>query len=256
MALTATATQGFEFVQYVDRDFTMWVPGDVGDTFTRGDLVTFTLGEGVADPLASNEVPLGVVNTTVTTPALATGFPKGSPGNNIYGQLPANNSNTLVEIRPLVPWGTPVTRATFANHADDTVTAYNAATPSLTGTVALGGNDDPNGALLYVHTGTGAGQWNVVADYVTATQVYTLHRAFEVALSTDSEFIVLEGEGGGAALGVGVFGRCVPADANNITVNDGADDGDLTVFMDAREIVTELSNLRLKTIPSAVIHMV
>ena len=55
MALTSTNTQGFEFVRHVAADERMWIPGDPGDTYTQGNLVTMTQGEGVLDLYAAGD---------------------------------------------------------------------------------------------------------------------------------------------------------------------------------------------------------
>ena len=44
MALTATATQGFELAGRVPDHDVLWLPGDPGITFTEGDLVIVTNG--------------------------------------------------------------------------------------------------------------------------------------------------------------------------------------------------------------------
>jgi hypothetical protein len=136
--------------------------------------------------------------------------------------------------------------ATFKNHADDaTLDAYTAATPSITLTTALGGDDDPNGGLVYVYSGPGAGQLNVIEDYANGTKIATMTRAFGVAVTAASSVIVLEGEGGGAARGVGFLGRFDIADKDEADMADGADNGEYIVYMDMLNAHKYLANLTL-----------
>ncbi|HJW75355.1 MAG TPA: hypothetical protein VJ787_06750 [Thermoleophilia bacterium] len=258
MALTATASQGFEYVRAVADGETIWVPGDPGDTFTRGDLVTFSVGEGVADPAATNEVPFGVVRNTVVCPAAtAAGFPVFGPGaTHGPGMIPDDSWKTLVEITPFVPPGTPIRRVTFASHLDDTVASYLATTPYIGLTTGAAADDYPNGALLYVYSGTGKGQWSVVEDYDhTGGAVELLlnpHRKFTTALSTDSLVIILSGEAA-TNKGVGFFGRTGSADGNNVAVNDHANDGAMVVYANALELHEYIPRLMLPVIPAALV---
>lgn len=259
MALTATASQGFEFVRNVVHDEIMWVPGDPGDTYTPGDLVTFTVGEGIADPYVADEVPYGVVvgSHAIVCPSLATPFPRVGKSNQtaMWQNPPSAATRTLIPIRPLVPVGTCVHKATFASHVDDTVTSYLATTPYIAATTGHTGDDYPNGALVYVYSGPGAGEWNVVADYDhTGGAVeldLILHRAFTATLTSSSLYIVVTGQGA-SNKGVGFFGR-IEGDHNNLVANNGADDGHWTVFLDAREVEDYLSTLMLPVIPSALL---
>lgn len=160
MALTATATQGYEFDRYVAPNEVLWLPVDPGDTIARGDLVSVNAdqtsgaddGEGLLDIGAADDTWfVGVALESRTAPAATTvGFPKlGDEAH--WGDVPGNLVNTLVPVIPFVPVGTPVFKCTFKNQVDDTAAAYNASTPSLTGTAALGADDDGNGALIYVN---------------------------------------------------------------------------------------------------------
>lgn len=251
MALTATDTQGFEFERYVEKDEVLWVPGDPGDTFDEGDSVTFTAAEGLADPAAADEQPYGIVDKKViVSSATAAGFPKlGQGGTRGWGEVLDAVTKTLVAIKPLVRVGAPVFKCTFANQHDDTVAAYSSSTPSITLTTSPGADDDTNGALIYVYDGTGAGQWNIGADYAHGTKVLTLHRKFETDLSTDSKVIILEGEGSNVG-GIGWFGRMTLSAAGKLTVDNGYDDGDWMIYADARSITSYLKNLTLPVIPA------
>lgn len=250
MALTATATLGMQFIRNVQADEVLWVPGDPGDAITRESVLhSGTAGEGIVDLGAADEEHTMVSLKTVTMAAAATGFPY--PGRFDPG---SDSSNTLIPARPLVAAGTPVYKCTFANHADDTVAAYTAATPSLTLTNALGGDDYSNGALIYVYSGTGAGQVNIGADYVDATKVLTLHRAFATALDTTSKVIVLDGATANG--GVGFFSTLEMADDDNLDVSDGADDasGDWTVYLSWEQAASYLKNLTLPVIKTSAMY--
>lgn len=97
--------------------------------------------------------------------------------------------------------------------------------------------------------GTGAGQWNICADYVNGTKVTTLHRKFETAISTDSTYIILCNKADD--LGVSFFSRIDESDEDELDINDGGQDGTFTVYLDAREVPRYLKNLTLPVIPSA-----
>ena len=162
-------------------------------------------------------------------------------------------SNCLVPVKPNVGAGIPVYRATFANHWDDTVVSYTAATRALALTTGMTADDYPNGALLYIYEGTGAGQVNVVEDYDHADGAAELllicHRPFTVAPDSTSKIIVVGGEGAGSR-GVGFFNRCEAGADNALTVNQGADDGDYVVYLDFRDAASFLKTLTLPVIPA------
>lgn len=263
MALTSTwadKDNGFQWKHEIQKDEVLWVPGDPGDTFTKGDLVTFTAGEGIADPLAADEVPYGVVMETVVCPSLGTSFPTfaGGPPAKGWGQVPDDNLKTLVAIRPFIPVGTPILWVTFANQVDDTVSTYLGTTPYIGATTGNGADDRPNGALVYVYEGPGIGEWNVIADYDHADGavelLIILHRAFAATLTSASKYIVLSGEAD-TNKGIGFFGRIEAGDQDNLDTADGANDGDFTVYADARTISEHLKNLRLPVIPSGAFLM-
>ena len=241
MALTATATQGLEFYREVVRNELLYVPGDPGDTFTRGDAVVSTVGEGVVDPAATTEATIATVAKTVTMAAATTA-------------APFDTSNTLVPCISQVPEGTPIYLCTFASQIDEAVLGYTAGTPSFAGTTGGAGDDYPNGAIVYCYEGPGVGEVNIVADYDhtggAAELLYILHRQFATAMTTSSKCIVLAGEAAGSR-GVGFFNRCELADANNLTVADGADNGKWVVYLDWRDAATHLNNLRLPVIPAS-----
>lgn len=251
MALTATATQGFEFLRYTCYDEVLYIPGDPGDTFTEGDQVVVTVGEGVLDPGAANEGGLiGRVAKTISCPANTQEFPL--PRSFDPASLQTID-DCLIPIKVNVPVGLPIYKCTFKNHWDDTVAAYVAATRMAAMTTGMTADDYPNGGLVYVYEGPGIGEVNVVSDYDHTggnnEKDLEHHRKFATDLTTSSKVIVLGGEGA-ANRGVGFFGRCESADEDELTVNQGANDGDWAVFMDYRESARYLKNLTLPVIPA------
>lgn len=249
MALTATATQGFELLRYTSKNEILWVPGDPGDTYTKGDTVVATVGEGICDPGAANEGGIiGTVMETVVCSAATQAFPK--PAN----FDPADKSDAtkcLVPIKVSIAAGAPVYKVTFANQVDDTVISYTAATRAIAATTGNGADDRPNGGLLYVYEGPGAGEVNVVEDYDhtggAAELLLITHRPFATALTSASKYIVLSGEAA-ASRGIGFFNRLESADANNLTTDQGADDGDWVVYMSWQDMATALKNLTLHVV--------
>lgn len=256
MALTATDTQGFELIGYVQPHQPMWVPGDPGDTFTKGDCVTFAAAEGVADVAAADEPCYGVVlETVVCSSATAAGFPDlGVGADKGWGGVLDDETKTLVQILPVVPAGTPIFKVTFSDQTDDeNITAYTAGDPSIT-VAAVAADDDHNGGLVYVYGGTGAGQWNVVADSTASSNKLTLHRIFATALDTTSDVIYMPGDATTNSA-ASFFGRVTQKSASKVDVSDGEDDGDWTVFLDARNAAHYLKNLTFPVIPSGAFLM-
>ena len=256
MALTATATQGLEFHRYVAEHEVLYVPGDPGDTYTRGDAVVATVGEGVIDVAADSEVAIGTVAKTTVCPAATTAFPKPA---DFYPAFDSDAGKALIPIHSAVPAGTPVYLATFAGHIDEVVVSYDAATPYFEGTTGAGADDRPNGAFVYVYEGPGIGEVNLVADYDHAggavDKLYTLHRTFSATLTTSSKLIVLAGEAA-ASRGIGAFGRIDLQDQNNLHTADGANDGIFVVYMDWRRAAEYLKNLTLPVVRASALHMV
>lgn len=265
MALTATATQGFEPVGKTSSETIFFLPGNPGTTYTRGDIVGIggavseaspTAGlEGVLKQLATADVnPLGTVVKTTVCPAASQPFPKPSELDPIYWNA---EDKCLVPVRVHVPEGVQIYNATFANHVDDTVAAYASGTRSIQATASYTADNYPNGALIYVYEGPGAGEVNVVEDYDHAGGVYAqeliTHRAFATDLTTSSKYIAISGEAA-AARGISLFGRIDAADKDNLTANNGANDGEWVVFCDWYKIGTHLKNLRLPVIPRRVIY--
>jgi hypothetical protein len=160
-------------------------------------------------------------------------------------------------MKPKVPAGTQVYKATFANHKDDTVITYTAATRAIACTTGFAADDYPNGGLLYVYEGTGAGQVNLVEDYDhtggAAELLLICHRAFATALDSTSKFIVVSGEAV-ADYGIGFFSRMDADTVSALDASDGANDGDWVVYMDWREAGEFLKNLTLPVVPREVIY--
>lgn len=248
MALTAAKSPlGFELVRYTHENELLYVPGDPGDTITREDMLTVTVGEGVLDVAAAGEVPVCRAAKSVVMAALATGHPRPSTFD------PASDtSNTLIPVKPMIAAGVPVYKATFASHHDDTVATYTAATATISLTTGCGADDRPNGAILYVYGGTGAGQIGVIADYTHVGTAVVMHHAFAVDLDATSEVIILAGEAAGDR-GIGFFNR-IDGDVDGLVANDGANDGDWCVYLDWREAETYLKNLTLPVVPALSIY--
>lgn len=244
MAHTGIATQGFECVGMTTDQDVMYLPGDPGVTFTRGDSVTFS--NGVLVSATAGVAPMFTVLETVTCPAATVAAPRANDVNKVEN---ASADNCLVQVKPLVSAGWPIHRVTFAQQHDDDVAAYTAATPSLTLTVSPGADNDTNGAIIYVYEGPGAGEILIGADYTHTSLVLTTHRIPNTALTTDSKVIVLEGEGGGVG-GIPFFGRVDSGSTSTIDVNDGYDDGDWLLYFDWHQAAGLMKDLQLLVIPA------
>jgi len=144
MALTATATQGFEYAGQTTGDEVFYLPGNPGTTYTRGDQVGIggavsesspTAGlEGVLKQLATADVnPIGTVLKTTVCPAASVAFPRPSRVDPVYDSASYSGVQTscLVPVRINVPAGEKIWHATFANQVDDTVISYTASTHDI-----------------------------------------------------------------------------------------------------------------------------
>lgn len=255
MALTqAVSLKGFEWEREVAQGEVLYVPGDPGVTYTEGDLVEMSVGVSVLGTDSGNGM-VGRVEKTVVCPANTQAFPV--PGD-VYPPGDTDAMKTLVPIRPLVPVGTPVLKATFAGHQDETVVTYSSSSRYIQCTTGFGADDRPNGALVYVYEGPGKGEINVVEDYDhtggTVELMLVLHRPFNATLTTSSKFIVLSQTSG--AVAQGFFGR-LDSDAmgdGKLDLTDGQDDGDFTIFMDFRKAGYYLNNLMLPVIRSSMLY--
>src|SRR3990167_3099513 len=132
MALTATASQGMEPVRLTSAEEIMYLPGDPGVTYTRGDSVymngswgTATAGvEGLLQVTpADGTVQIGTVTRTTVCPANTQAF----PGPGLHNPIEwAAEDKTLVPVKVSVAAGVQVYKCTFASHKDDTVVTYSA----------------------------------------------------------------------------------------------------------------------------------
>lgn len=242
MALTATASQGFEFVGLTTGLEVFYLPGDPGVTFTRGDQVS--MSNGVVILGVAKAAMIGHVAETTVCPAASVAAPRAEKFN---PNVRASTDLCLVPVKLNVPGGVPIFEVTFANQFDDTLAAYTAATPSITLTTSPGANDDTNAAIIYVYEGPGRGEILIGDDYDHASKVLTTHRKANATLTTSSKVIVLEGEGGSVG-GIGFMGRLNEADHNNLNVADGYNDGDWLIFMDWLNAPGLLHQLKLRVI--------
>ncbi|HDL49729.1 MAG TPA: hypothetical protein ENH33_07225 [Actinobacteria bacterium] len=253
MALTAPSTsRGFEFDRYVNPDEVFMLPGDPGTTYVPGDVCDFT--NGVLTPCAAGDSPLQRVvgGGPIVCPASgAYGFGVYGLDNGFFEGSSHDGMDVYIPCVPLQPPpGSAIHRCTFAKAGtgqDQTITAYTAGTPSVTLTTSPGANDDGNGGVIFVYAGTGLGQWNIIADYVHATKVATLHRKFETALDNTSQVLILTAATTDT-VGIGFGSRINASDENTLNSADGGDDGEWALVMDAREVPTLMRALMLKVV--------
>lgn len=249
MALTATATQGFEFAGYVEDTEVLYVPGTAGTTYNRGDQVA--MSAGIAVTAGGDTAPTAIVKDTVACPANTQAFRtpfEFQPG----GQEAADNC--LVGIRPMVPAGTPKYLVSFANHQDETVVTYSAGSRYIECTTGFGADDRPNGALLYVYEGPGAGEVNVVTDYDhtggAVELLLNVARPFNATLTSASKFIVLSSAAAANAVGQLDRADSVGSGTEKLDVADGVNDGNFVVFFSWERAAGLLSELKLIAIPA------
>jgi hypothetical protein len=250
MAHTATATQGFEFVGLTSGEEIFLLPGDPGDTHTRGQSVY--MNNGVIDDAGDSVKPFGIVDTTTVCPAATQYAEVAGHLNKIEN---AAEDKCLVPVKMLVAAGFPIFKVTFANHLDEAtgLAAYTVGTPSLTLTTSPGANDDTNGAIVYVYEGPGRGEVLIGADYDHASKVLTTHRRAKATLTTSTKVIVLEGAGSGVG-GMGFLSRCDSDTNAACDMSDGYDDGDWMFWFDWLEAPSLLHNLTIKVIPSVAFY--
>ena len=206
----------------------MFLPGDPGVTYTKGELCSFSNGVLIAGTdSAANAVFR--VDKTVVCPAATQEFVKPA---DIIDYRDTDIQKTLVQCTVMVTGGAPVYLANIKNYQDETVVSYDAATRAVEETTGHGADDRPNGALVYVYEGPGIGEVNIIEDYDhtggAAELLLTMHRKFAATLTTSSKYIVLASTA--AANAVSLFGRVDLADADEIDVADGGDDGDYVVY--------------------------
>lgn len=247
MAYAATNPPvGFQEKRILKAGAHVLLPGVPGSTYTRGNALVKNAPGNTAnaglwvEASDSSAAPLAVVTKTVTCPGATTcGFPYSRSGGAMdpsYLADDSNVANTLIPAELIRGGELTVFHVPFGNYTgDEVLAAYTAATPSVTVTTSFGADDDPNGGIIWIYDGPGAGQWNIVTDYAHGTAIATLARKFEVAPTTASKYIMLEGGGSGVG-GVGPFGRCDLKDANEVDVSDGVDDGDFIVILSGEMI--------------------
>lgn len=258
MALTATASQGFEFDRCTAYEEVVWMPGDPGVTYTQGNLVSYNTTAGSAGVMILGTDSLadvfGRVEKTVVCPANTQAFPV--IGNELLDDDSAA-SKCLVKVRAWIPEGTPIYRCTFKNHVDDTVVSYSASSRYVEAAAGNGADDRPNGALIFVYAGPGAGEINVVEDYDhtggAVELLVQLHRPFNATLTSSSKYICLSGEATANA-GIGLGSRIDAADEDELDCADGSNDGDYVVYGDWRTIGNYLKKLMLPVIRRNVIY--
>jgi hypothetical protein len=244
VALTATASQGFEHLRVTAENETLLLPGDPGITFAKGDLVIVT--NGVLVTATDSSEAIGRVTETRVCPAASVGFPIGPLD---VGNYDSNARNpALVPVELFVAQGTKVVKCTFKNQKDDTVIAWTESTRAIACTTGMTADDYPNGAILYIYEGTGAGQINVVEDYDhtggAAELLLICHRNFQIQPDATSKFIVLSGEAA-STRGVTFGGRIDEADEDELDAADGADNGKFAVMLDFIGAGEFLKNLML-----------
>lgn len=249
MALTATSSPlGFDnIVGYTTGKEEFYVPGDPGDVLTRGHSVTKTAGEGFVDICATDEVSFGTVRKTVTMAAATTGHPNPESAEPCF-----DTTDTLALINPAVAAGIPIRVVTFSGQVDDTVASYDGTVPEIIMSTGCGADHRSAGAIVYIYDGPGAGQIGTVASYAHSGIHLVLDRKFEVAPTSASSIIVLSGEAA-TYKGIGFFGR-IGADNNNLTADNGADNGMWMVFADFRKLNRYLHQLTLPVIPASSIY--
>jgi hypothetical protein len=262
MALTATATDGFEPFGSTSGQEVFYLPGDPGVTYTRGDRVgiggltseasaTNGLGGVLKGPSVTGDKNLvGRVMRTTVCPAATQAFPKPIDFDPVYNNA---EDKCLVPVSIDVPAGVRKFRVTFASQVDDTVVSWTPSTRIIVGTTGHAADSYPIGAMVYVYEGPGAGECNVVEAYTHATKSLTLHRNFNATLTTASKYIVLSGEAA-VDTGIPLMGRIDAADLNNLTAADGSNDGQYLVFCDWRTIGKHMSELTLPVIRADVMY--
>jgi hypothetical protein len=247
MAHSATATQRFETWRRVAFEEILYLPGDPGVTYTRGELCygdLTTAGESglIMQAGAGQANTIGTVHQTTICPANTTSFPLPLE----FDPSDRSGSNLcLIPIRMHVPEGTVVYRVTFEGHTDETVASYSA--PTITDTTGHTANDNPNGALVYIYEGPGIGEVNIVDDYVHSGTTTVCHRNFATTLTSSSKYISLDGENS-TFKGIGPVGRIDVIDDETVNCAQGADDGDYMIYMSWQEAGTFLNNLTVPVI--------
>jgi hypothetical protein len=238
MAFSETALKNVEPMRHTGRHEIMWLPGDPGVTFTKGELCSLSGGVLIRGTDSAANAVFRVEKTTVS-PAATQAFPLYS---DVWPRREASKDLTLVPVQVMVAGGAPVLIANVTNYQDETVVSYTASTRAVAMTTGFGADDRSNSGLAYIYEGPGLGEMNIIEDYDhtggAAELLAIFHRAFATTLTTSSKMIVLSSTSGANA--VGPFGRVDLSDEDQIDCNDGADDGDYVIFGDWQTVGTYL----------------
>lgn len=250
MTMSISTLLGFKPYRITGPDETLLLPADPGITIARRSLLAGSGGvlinatEGLAPP---------VVNARLggTIPAASQAFPvpSGMGARHAY----ADENKTLIPVKTKVPSGTQVYLVKINGYADETTVTWTASTRTIVCTTGFAVNDYPNGALVYIYEGPGAGELNVVEDYVHSSLSLIMHRNFSATLTTSSKFIVLASASAANAVSP-IFGRMDNQDVDEVEVDDGANDGDWCVYGDWYDIARNLKNGWLPVIESTAIY--
>lgn len=259
MALTATrTTAGLEPLRKTTGNEVLYLPGNPGVAFTRGDRVTMGTAAGNAGTVilasgAGNSI--GRVTRTMTCAASTVAFPLAGKFDNSYQN---SADDCLVPVELDIAAGVQVYLATFENHTDDTVADAGSNTSRYFGlTTSLGADDDGNGGIMYTHVGPNAGELNVMEDFdhtggnVAAEAIF--HRPFNIAATTATEVVIIEGQGAGAQ-GCGFLGRIDLSSGKLLDAADGSaaagtiGDGDFVALIGWEEAFDFVGNLTLPVI--------
>jgi hypothetical protein len=249
MALTATASQGFEKHRTVESAEVCYVPATAGTTYTVGD-ACLVASSGLLAKATANQVPTCVVAKTTVCAAQTVAFPDFSGFDSIRDDTALSRMLSLVPVEPLCAVGTKILRSTFKDHKDDVATGYTASTRELLVTTGMAANDYPNGALIYVYEGPGAGEMNLVEDYVHGSLAITLYRPFIATLTSASKIIVISGEAV-ATRGIHQLGLCGVADHDEIECDDHANDGKRMFYESWEKLPVLLKKLQIPTTSAA-----
>jgi len=238
MAMSISTLQGMKDYRKVAEGEQLLLPGDPGVTYARNSMLGASNGVLIngTDSLAPPHVvcPRGIVCPANTQP-----FPVVSGQGGILGARHkyAAEDLTLVPVATGVPSGTQVYLGKINGHGDQDVVTYTASTRKIAGITGFGTDDYANGALVYVYEGPGAGELNVVEDYVHSGTELQMHRKFSATLTSDSKIIVLCDGAGSANNPVGpIFGRMDLQDVDELEVDDGSDDGNFHIYGDWFEL--------------------
>lgn len=244
MSFSVATMQGIKPYRTLGAREYFFVPGSAATTYTRGNraFITPTTGMLVTATDGDTFAPF-TIERTVTCAAATQPFPRLADFQPAKYALD-EASKGLVLVSAAIPAGTPISRAKIKNYADETVTAYSAASRYIGVTTGFATDDRPNGALVYVYEGPGAGEINIVEDYDhTGGAVELLvqtARPFNATLTTASKVIILASASGTNPLSM--FGRADLADGDELDVTDGYDDGDFMVLGGFRELHQHITN--------------